>query len=72
MNVKDCEKVSQKVLESFQIFALVKTDMEFLMGWSLALGLKECLVEYPTVHSALKVSTYLQLHTCTVKKETTG
>ena len=43
-------KDGEKVLESFKIFAQVNSRlMEFLMGWLLVLGLKECLVECATV-----------------------
>jgi hypothetical protein len=43
-------KDGEKALESFKIFAQVNSRlMEFLIGWLLVLGLKECLVECATV-----------------------
>ena len=43
-------KDGEKVMESFKIFAQVNSRlMEFLMGWLLVLGQKECLVECATV-----------------------
>ena len=43
-------KDGEKAIESFKIFAQVNSRlMEFLIGWLLFLGLKECLVECATV-----------------------
>ena len=58
-------KDGEKVLESFKIFAQVNSRlMEFLMGWLLVLGLKECLVECPIVcvKSAVILSRHVSTH----------